>query len=163
MSESPKPTNELTSTIHINSLRNVPESSAAERAKKAYMALNQETRGLLAQLAANTAMFVVQSGASAGSRYLVDADATSIGRDKQNDIFFDDATVSRKHAAVKRLGNSFSIVDEGSLNGTYVNAVSISEANLTTGDVVHIGKYKLTFFQSQPDLAPLESETSGGK
>ena len=163
MSESPKPTNELTSTIHINSLRNVPESSAAERAKKAYMALNQETRGLLAQLAANTAMFVVQSGASAGSRYLVDADATSIGRDKQSDIFFDDATVSRKHAVVKRSGNSFSIVDEGSLNGTYVNALSVSEHELTTGDVVHIGKYKLTFFQSQPDLAPLESETSGGK
>jgi len=155
VSESPKPTNELTSTIHINSLRNVPESSAAERAKKAYMALNQETRGLLAQLSANTAMFVVQSGASAGSRYLVDADATSIGRDKQSEIFFDDATVSRKHASIRRIGNTFQIVDEGSLNGTYVNAMSVPMADLSTGDVVNIGKYKLTFFSAQ--------NNSGGK
>jgi pSer/pThr/pTyr-binding forkhead associated (FHA) protein len=160
MSESPKPTSELTSTIHINSLRNVPDSSATERAKSAYSALSAELKSLIAQLPIKSAMFVVQSGASSGSRFLVDSDLTSIGRDKQSDIFFDDATVSRKHAVIKREGSIFTIVDSGSLNGTYVNALAVNEAKLATGDVVHVGKYKLTFFAAEGST---DSVQSGGK
>ena len=161
MSDSPKPANELTSTIHINSLRNVPDSSAAERSKIALSALDSNTRELLSKLSPDAAMFVVQSGASLGSRYLIDSDLTSIGRDKKSDIFFDDATVSRKHASIKRVAKKFSIVDEGSLNGTYVNALSVSHHELSTGDVVHIGKYKLTFFHA-PELASSSSSQSSG-
>jgi pSer/pThr/pTyr-binding forkhead associated (FHA) protein len=160
VSESPKPSSELTSTIHINSLRNVPDVSAAERAKRAYSLLNQATRELLSELAENAAMFVVQTGASTGSRYLIDAELTAIGRDKKSDIFFDDATVSRKHALVKRTASGFTIADEGSLNGTYVNALSITNSKLATGDVVNIGKYKLTFFHN---TLAIKSESSGGK
>jgi len=146
---------ELTSTIHINSLRNVPDASSVERAKAALLALNEENRAMLSQLSSDKAIFVVLSGASQGARYLLDADQISIGRDKQSEIFFDDATVSRKHASIRRIGGTFQIVDEGSLNGTYVNAMSVPMADLSTGDVVNIGKYKLTFFSAQ--------NNSGGK
>ena len=160
MSKSSKPRSsdrnaELTSTIHINSLRNVPDTSSVERAKAALLALNEENREMLSQLSSDKAIFVVLSGASQGARYLLDADQISIGRDKQSEIFFDDATVSRKHASIRRIGNTFQIVDEGSLNGTYVNAMSVPMADLSTGDVVNIGKYKLTFFSAQ--------NNSGGK
>ena len=39
----------------------------------------------------------------------------------------------------------FSITDAGSLNGTYVNHQSVTEATLADGDEVQIGKYRLTF------------------
>ena len=43
--------------------------------------------------------------------------------------------------------------DVGSLNGTYVNRERIEEAELTGGDEVQIGKFRLLFLTSQ-DLGP---------
>ena len=39
----------------------------------------------------------------------------------------------------------FTIEDQGSLNGTYVNRRRIESAPLEDGDEVQIGKYRLTF------------------
>ena len=54
-------------------------------------------------------------------------------------------TVSRNHAAVLREGDEWVIVDEGSLNGTYVNRRRGEWTVLSDGDEIQIGKYKLTF------------------
>ena len=61
------------------------------------------------------------------------------------DIFLDDVTVSRQHVVFDRNGSQFSIRDAGSLNGTYVNHQSVTDAVLHDGDEVQIGKYRLTF------------------
>ena len=39
----------------------------------------------------------------------------------------------------------FSVEDEGSLNGTFVNRHRIESATLESGDEVQIGKYRMTF------------------
>jgi pSer/pThr/pTyr-binding forkhead associated (FHA) protein len=44
-----------------------------------------------------------------------------------------------------REGDSWVIVDEGSLNGTYVNRRRGDRTVLADGDEIQIGKYKLTF------------------
>ena len=56
--------------------------------------------------------------------------------------------MSRQHAEFHRTGNSFTVTDSGSLNGTYVNRDRIDEVDLQNGDEVQIGKYRLVYFAS---------------
>lgn len=99
--------------------------------------------GTLAALRAGTALLRVDHGPNAGSRFLLDADVTTVGRHPSSDIFLDDVTVSRKHAQFVREGGGFLVRDVGSLNGTYVNRKRIDSAVVRTGDEVQIGKFRL--------------------
>ena len=90
-------------------------------------------------------LFVVNQGAKAGARYALDSDVVSLGRDPASDIFLDDITVSRRHAEVERSGARYSIRDVGSLNGTYVNRKLVEHDELSEGDEVQVGKFKLVF------------------
>ena len=92
--------------------------------------------------------FVVTEGPLAGSRYILDREISTLGRHPKSDLFFDDITVSRRHAEVKVSTNSASVRDVGSLNGTYVNMSQIDEeTEISPGDTLQIGKFKLVFFQ----------------
>lgn len=90
-------------------------------------------------------LFVVNQGAKAGARYALDSDVVSLGRDPSSDIFLDDVTVSRRHCEVERRGARYSIRDVGSLNGTYVNRQLVEQGELSEGDEVQVGKFKLIF------------------
>jgi pSer/pThr/pTyr-binding forkhead associated (FHA) protein len=99
------------------------------------------------ELEAGQALLLVKRGPNAGSTFLIDAEATSVGRSTQGDVFLDDITVSRKHAVIERRPDrSWFVRDVGSLNGTYVNGEQVDETKLANGDEVQIGKFKLTFF-----------------
>src|SRR5436309_2922379 len=80
-------------------------------------------------------------------REQVTAGKTLIGRSPECQIFLDDVTVSRRHAELERNGETFSIRDLGSLNGTYVNRRRIESAVLQDDDEVQIGKYRLIFLK----------------
>jgi pSer/pThr/pTyr-binding forkhead associated (FHA) protein len=95
------------------------------------------------------ALLVVQRGPGAGNRFLLDTDLVEAGRHPDSEIFLDDVTVSRRHAAFHRDGESFSVSDSGSLNGTYVNRDRIERVDLKDGDEVQIGKYRLVFFSGR--------------
>ena len=56
-------------------------------------------------------------------------------------------TVSRKHAVVTQAGDRWELEDQGSLNGTFVNRERVETAELSDGDELQIGKYRLTFLQ----------------
>jgi len=92
------------------------------------------------------ALLVVQRGPGAGSRFLLDTDTVNAGRHPDSEIFLDDVTVSRRHAEFRREGETFTVGDAGSLNGTYVNRDRIDKVQLNDGDEVQIGKYRLVFF-----------------
>jgi pSer/pThr/pTyr-binding forkhead associated (FHA) protein len=92
------------------------------------------------------ALLVVQKGPGAGSRFLLDADEVSAGRHPDSGIFLDDVTVSRRHAVFRREGDTFTVEDAGSLNGTYVNRDRIEKVQLKDRDEVQVGKYRLVFF-----------------
>jgi hypothetical protein len=111
-----------------------------------------------------TALLVVQRGPNAGSRFLLDSDLTLVGRHQDSDIFLDDVTVSRRHAEFYRSGNRFTVRDVGSLNGTYVNRERIEEADLTGGDEVQVGKFRLVFLlgpRSQAELGGGGAQVGG--
>lgn len=97
------------------------------------------------ELAPGTGMLVVIRGPNAGSRFLLDRDATTVGRHPDAHIFLDDVTVSRRHAEVHRRDGRIVVEDLGSLNGTYVNGERVEERPLTSGDEVQIGRFKLLF------------------
>ena len=92
--------------------------------------------------------FVVTDGPIAGSKYLLGTGTSTLGRHPESTIFFDDITVSRRHAEVTLSANEAKVTDVGSLNGTYLNQRQInSSQQLAPGDVLQIGKFKLVYFQ----------------
>jgi pSer/pThr/pTyr-binding forkhead associated (FHA) protein len=93
----------------------------------------------------DSAVLVVKRGPNAGSRFLLDQPVTSAGRHPGCDIFLDDITVSRRHAEFRRKGGEFRLIDVDSLNGTYVNREPIDSAELTNGDEIQMGKFRLLF------------------
>lgn len=99
-----------------------------------------------AQFPPEAGLLVVKRGPKAGSRYALDRDVITAGRDPASDIFLDDVTVSRRHVEIHRSGNRYVARDLGSLNGTYINSKPIDEAELRDGDELRIGMFKLVFF-----------------
>ena len=98
------------------------------------------------ELTAGAAMLVVKRGPNAGTRFVLTKPVTTVGRHPESDMFLDDITVSRRHAEISNEDGSFRIVDMGSLNGTYVNKLRVEEADLSSGDEIQIGKFRLIFF-----------------
>jgi hypothetical protein len=115
--------------------------------------LNTAELDAIEALPSGAALLLVRSGPTAGARYLLDSDVTTVGRHPEADIFFDDVTVSRRHAEITRTGSTFELVDQRSLNGTYVNGERVDRAALTNGAEVRVGKFRLNFFVSPADLA----------
>jgi hypothetical protein len=111
----------------------------------------------LGALPEGSALLVVMRGPNAGSRFRLDGGLTTAGRHPDSDIFLDDVTVSRRHAELAFQGGAYTVRDVGSLNGTYVNRERIEDAELTGGDEVQIGKFRLLFLTSQ-NLGPNPSE-----
>ena len=93
------------------------------------------------------ALVVRSGGGMAGQVFQPPEGKTLVGRSPECEIFLDDVTVSRRHAELERAGETFTIRDLGSLNGTYVNRGRIESAVLEDDDEVQIGKYRLTFLK----------------
>ena len=91
------------------------------------------------------ALVVRAGGGRAGESFEAAAPRTLIGRSPDCDVFLDDVTVSRRHAEIVREGDTFTIRDLGSLNGTFVNRHRIESSVLSADDEVQIGKYRMTF------------------
>lgn len=132
---------DLTTTIHLTALRSVqdPVAQLLERA-------DSQTREVIAALSEGAAMLVTLIGPAKGSRYLLDLEETTIGRSPDSSISLDDVTVSRRHASIKRSNGKYDLVDNGSLNGTYLNGAVTNTARLQHGDEIQIGKFRLHFF-----------------
>jgi pSer/pThr/pTyr-binding forkhead associated (FHA) protein len=144
-----QPQNELTSTIHLG-LREVSDPSK-NHLEEQLASLSPEDRAVIAQIqssAGEKAMILIARGPNKGSRFLITAEGVSVGRAVTSSIFLDDITVSRTHATITKDGNSFVLKDAGSLNGTYLNNVSVTEHVLVSGDEFQIGKFHLLFVGS---------------
>ncbi|MGB8658561.1 MAG: FHA domain-containing protein [Candidatus Zixiibacteriota bacterium] len=79
----------------------------------------------------------------------------SVGRTPDNDIVLDNKAVSRKHATIEFDRNSALILDNESLNGTFVNSRKVTEEMLKDNDQITIGKFNLVYHQDTPKETPL--------
>jgi pSer/pThr/pTyr-binding forkhead associated (FHA) protein len=109
--------------------------------------LEDEFGELLGGLPEGVGVLLVRRGPNAGSRYLLERDATTVGRHPDSDIFLDDITVSRRHAVVERIDGGYQVRDVGSLNGTYIGHDRVEVAPLHQGDDLQVGRFVLTFLQ----------------
>lgn len=114
------------------------------------LAVAQDTASGAESVSAGYAVLVVKRGPTTGSRFLLGHTVTSAGRHPDSDICLDDVTVSRRHAEFHLQGGEFHLVDNGSLNGTYVNREPIESIVLAHGDVIQMGKFRLVFLTEPP-------------
>ena len=77
------------------------------------------------------------------------AEELSVGRSPRCDIFLNDMTVSRLHATVEKMGGAYTIRDENSYNGVWVNNANVDMKVLRPGDVVQIGSYSLVYEEEE--------------
>ncbi len=69
-------------------------------------------------------------------------DVVSIGRAPSNDIVIDDPTVSAQHASLTKSPGGYRLKDLGSKNGTQINGVLITDAELKDGVEIRFGYVK---------------------
>ena len=72
----------------------------------------------------------------------------TVGRRPTNDVVLDwDSEISRVHAALERIGDDWTVVDDGlSHNGTYLNGKRVtSRERLHDGDVINVGGVAIAY------------------
>lgn len=94
-------------------------------------------------------VLVVRKGPEVGERFYLDRARILVGRDPSADIFLNDITVSREHAVLDVRPGEVDVSDAGSLNGTYVNGVSVDRAVLRNGDQLQVGRFQMVFLSGE--------------
>jgi signal transduction histidine kinase len=69
----------------------------------------------------------------------------SLGRARHNDLSLTEPSISKAHARIVYEDNRFSIEDQGSLHGVYVNAAKVQKAEMPHGAQVQLGNVTLKF------------------
>ena len=68
-----------------------------------------------------------------------------IGRGFGADVRLDDHTVSRRHALLVRTSDGTRLIEHRSANGTYVNGQRVGDVTLADGDVITLGRTRVTY------------------
>jgi sigma-B regulation protein RsbU (phosphoserine phosphatase) len=79
------------------------------------------------------------SDASGNHTVDLDRDSTSIGRSPGQDVVLSDPCVSRQHAVIVREGDSYTVIDQKSTHGTFLNSVRIVRSALKFDDFLQMG------------------------
>jgi hypothetical protein len=89
----------------------------------------------------STAMpkIIINPGTPQAREYWLRPGVNFVGREFANDLQINDATVSSSHALLTLNGDSVSVKDLGSTNGTYVNRERITETTLQPGQLLRFG------------------------
>jgi len=83
----------------------------------------------------------VRKGPKVGRVFYLDARSLIIGRDPMSDIIINDPEVSRQHARLTKIEDSFQIEDLGSTNGTFIEGKRLKSepAILQSGQAINMG------------------------
>lgn len=119
--------------------------SRVDRITESFAPVSSATPSREALIDVDGAVLVVVKGPEVGERFYLDRASLVMGRDPGCDIFLNDVTVSRTHAAVDVGDGRVTVRDTGSLNGTYVNGIRVDSAPLAPGDSVQVGRFVMVF------------------
>ena len=89
-------------------------------------------------------LFIIK-GADQGKRFELKAKVVGLGRDNSNPIRLHDNEVSRRHAEVRKVDDTFQLVDLNSANGTFLNDATVQQVPLRSGDQLRLGQTVLIF------------------
>jgi len=97
----------------------------------------------------------IQSGHALGLAFALTQSPVTLGRDPTSAIRLDDLSVSTRHAVLQQRGTSWTVVDYGSTNGTFVKGERLApqrERELAEGDVIQFGQIAAVYTNRQlPD------------
>lgn len=101
-------------------------------------------------------LVVIRPGRLRGTEYALTGGRVVVGREEKCELHFDDATVSRTHAALERSGGETRVTDLGSSNGTTINGepVDATGRRLHSGDIVRFGAVELRFRLPEGEAGP---------
>ena len=68
-----------------------------------------------------------------------------IGRGQDCDLVLEDDNASRRHCQVRKWAGFYKLEDLQSKNGTFVNGMKVTVADLAEGDLISIGDQTLLF------------------
>lgn len=91
------------------------------------------------------AFLILKAGVGEGTKFSLGDQGAIIGRRRTNEIYIDDANVSRSHASIDYSEGCHYITDLGSTNGTFVNGVRINRTKLEPDDLIKIGTTLLEY------------------
>jgi pSer/pThr/pTyr-binding forkhead associated (FHA) protein len=100
---------------------------------------------------------VFQDGSTTRTMAL-STDSMRIGRSLSADLRFEDPTVSRRHAVLVGEPDGVRVLDDRSLNGVFVNGSRITSHQLSDGDEILIGRYRLRFVDLSVAVATAGTE-----
>ncbi len=118
----------------------MPAPAAPARREPAYGGLPPSAP----RLSASGASLVVDQ---TNERFSLRTGSNVVGRGVEADLQLLDQGVSRRHLDVQFDGNTATVYDLGSTNGTSVNGHEISSQVLRHGDVIRVGHTRLAFHQ----------------
>src|SRR5437867_4531118 len=98
-------------------------------------------------------------GPVAGKRVSISATRTAFGRSKSCDVCLADAekSISRHHFFVEREADKFYLIDNNSVNGTWLNGQKITRAELSDGDQIRVGPHLIRFALTKTEALPIAS------
>jgi pSer/pThr/pTyr-binding forkhead associated (FHA) protein len=94
-------------------------------------------------------------------KVVIDKRRVSIGRTAENDIVLENRGVSRKHAMIEFNESGAVIIDNESLNGTFLNDRRVTEEVIRDSDQITIGKYHLLFHNQFEESHEEDSDYDG--
>ncbi|MEO1335308.1 MAG: sigma 54-interacting transcriptional regulator, partial [Myxococcota bacterium] len=102
----------------------------------------------------------VKSGPDAGKTCVVDRDVVTVGKRGECDLVLTDASVSRRHLRITRVGKAetaseedrWMLVDLDSTNGTFLHDARVHEASISSGAIVRAGKVEIAFAPERQDV-----------
>ena len=83
--------------------------------------------------------------------------SVTLGAMEDNDLVFNDDTVSRYHCKIVQEDSGYLLVDLGSTNGTFINRVRIKEAYLKPGCTIGLGQAEIKFNAAEEKVEILPS------
>ena len=97
-------------------------------------------------------MMLCYSDSDGQHRIALERERTSIGRSSDQDIVLREPGVSRRHAAILREGEVYTVVDQNSTHGTFLNGMRVQRAVLKPEDKLQLGS---------PNAPPLRIQRDG--
>ena len=105
---------------------------------------------------------IVLSEQLRGKSFELTKDKYTIGRNDDCDICVPDPTVSGHHSSLVRDDDGgYSLVDEGSTNGSRVNGVRADTQKLVNSDIVQVGAIEMLYDSKQKGDAAAASTQTG--
>ena len=82
---------------------------------------------------------IIFSGNNSGRRHKLRRGTSTIGRSPKTDISLNDDLVSRVHCVIEWMGDTITVEDKASTNGTFVDSCRVSRAILSPGVTFQVG------------------------